>query len=121
MKAKKEKSLETLLILCGALVILFWIYNKKIFLLLSLVLVLIGAFSPYLSEKITWLWLKFSELIGHVMSKVMLAIIFFIFLLPLAFINKIFRKDNLSLKKKETSYYTERNHLYIKKDLENTW
>ena len=118
---KKDKSLETLLVLTGAMVLLFWIYNKKIFLLLALLLVVIGVASPYVSKKISWLWLKFSEVIGYVMSKVMLSIIFFVFLVPLAFISRIFRKDVLGLKKKETSYYSERNHLYKGKDLENMW
>ena len=118
---KKDKSLETLLVLTGAMVLLFWIYNKKIFLLFALLLVVIGVASPYVSKKISWLWLKFSEAIGYVISKVMLSIIFFLFLVPLAFINRIFRKDVLGLKKKETSYYSNRDHLYKSKDLENMW
>jgi hypothetical protein len=118
---KKEKSLETLLVLTGVFVLLFWIYNKKIFLLLALLLILIGIVSPYLTGKISWLWLKFSEIIGNVMSKIILSVIFFVFLIPLALISRIFRKDNLSLKKKETSYYSNRNHLYSGKDLENIW
>ena len=118
---KKDKSLETLLVLTGAMVLFFWIYIKKIFLLLALLFVVIGIASPYLSRKISWLWLKFSEVIGNVMSKVILSIIFFLFLIPLAFVSRIFRKDNLGLKKKETSYYSNRDHLYMSKDLENMW
>lgn len=121
MKTQKEKSLETLLILAGAFIVLFWIYNKKIFLLLALFLVLIGVVSPYIAEKISWCWLKFSEVIGYVMSKVILTIIFFIFLLPLSLLYKVFNKDALSLKRKSNSYYTERNHTYTGKDLENMW
>ena len=121
MKTKKEKALETFLVLCGAFIVLFWIYNKKIFLLLALLLVLIAITSPYLTEKFSWLWMKLSEGIGFVMSKVLLSIVFFIFLLPLALIHKLFNKDSLSLKRKNNSYYTERNHLYSKGDLENMW
>lgn len=121
MKTQKEKSLETLLLLSGALVVAFWITNKKIFLLLSLILVFIGISSPWLSQKISWLWLKFSEALGFVMSKVILSVVFFIFLLPLSLMQKIFKKDSLSLKRKNTSYYSERNHSYNGKDLENMW
>ena len=121
MKTNKEKSLETFLVLTGALVVVFWITNKKIFLLLALILVLIGIFSPYLTGKISWLWLKLAEGMGYVMSKVLLSVVFFIFLLPLSFMQKVFKKDTLSLKRKNISYYSERNHLYTGKDLENMW
>ena len=118
---KKEKQLESVLVLIGALIVSFWIYKIKIFLLLALILVLIGTVSPYLTEKISWLWMKLSEWIGFVMSKIILSIVFFIFLLPLALISRLFRKDVLSLKKKQNSYYINRNHSYSAKDLKNMW
>ena len=121
MKTKKETSLETMLILAGACVVLFWIYNKKIFLLVSLLLIAIGVLSPWLREKISWCWMKLSEGIGFIMSKVILSIVFFIFLLPLSLLFRIVKGDALSLKKKSGSYYSDRNLLYSKKDMENMW
>ena len=118
---KREKSLETLLVLTGALILFFWIFNKKIFLSVALALVLIGAFSPYLTDKISKLWMKLSEILGNVMSKVILSAIFFVFLIPLAWIRKMLGKENLLLKKKNNSYYKNRNHTYSGKDLENMW
>ena len=118
---KREKTLETLLVLTGALVLAFWITNKKIYLLLALSLVLIGIGSPFLTQKISWLWLKLSEGIGYVMSKVILTIVFFVFLIPLALLSRVFKKDTLSLNKKATSYYSNRDHLYSDKDLKNMW
>src|ERR1051326_3476258 len=99
MKTNKEKALETFLVLAGALVIAFWISNKKIYLLLALILVLIGVASPWLTQKIAWVWLKFSEGLGFVMSKVILSIVFFLFLLPLSLIYKLFKKDLLGDRK----------------------
>lgn len=121
MKTEKEKALETLLVLSGAFVILFWKTDKKIFLLLALIFVFIGIASPWLAGKISWVWLKFAELLGAVMSKVILGLVFFLFLTPISFLYRLFKNDSLSLKKKNDSYYTKRDHLYINKDLENTW
>jgi uncharacterized membrane protein (UPF0182 family) len=120
-KDNKSKTLETILVLVGAFVICFWIWEKKIFLLIAIILILAGVFSPYLANKISWLWLKFAELIGSVMSKVLLSLVFFIFLLPLAVMYRITNKNFLSLKKKPGSYYVERNHQYTAKDIENIW
>jgi hypothetical protein len=117
----KAKSLETILVLVGALIIAFWITQKKIFILLALLLIVIGISSSYLTGKISWVWLKFSELIGGVMSKVILSVIYFIFLVPIALLYQLTKKDNLSLKRKKGSYYIERNHTYLAKDMENIW
>ena len=120
-KNNKAKSLETLLVLTGALIIFFWVSHKKIYLLIGLILILIGITSSYLSGKITWLWLKFSELIGAVMSKVILSVVYFVFLVPIAFLYQLTKRDSLSLKRKQGSYYSHRNKQYSPKDIENIW
>lgn len=117
----KVKSLETLLVLTGALIIVFWISPKKIYLLIALLFILIGIASPYISDKISWAWLKFAELIGAVMSKVMLSVIYYIFLVPIALIYRLTQKNPLFLKRHKDSYYIERNKQYTPKDIENIW
>ena len=118
---KKEKSLETLLVLVGALIVIFWISSKKIYLLVALVLILIGIVSPFLSAKISWAWLKFAELIGSVMSKVILSVVFFVFLVPIALVYRLTKKNPLFLKRQDESYYIVRNKQYSPKDIENIW
>jgi hypothetical protein len=51
-----------------------------------------------------------------------LSIIYFVFLMPIAWISRLFTKDPLMLKAKDSdSLYTTRDHLYKKEDLENIW
>ena len=124
-KATREKELETVLTLCVALVVLFFVTKKQhaYFLSLSVLLGLIGMFSKYLTAKISWAWLKVGEMTGAVMSKVILSLVFFLFLFPIALLSRLFSKSNsLQLKKtSSTSYYFTRNHKYEAKDLENVW
>ena len=92
---------------------------------LSIVAVSIGAvsvFIPSAAKAIEWAWLKLALGLGWVNSRVLLSIIYFIFLMPLAWVSRLFTKDPLTLRKKKTStLFVERNHLYTKKDLENIW
>ena len=124
-KGSREKELETILTLCVALVVLFFITKKQhaYYLTLSVALGLIGMFSKYLTSKISWAWLKLGEMMGAVMSKVILSAVFFLFLFPIALLSRLFSKNNnLQLKKTSTnSYYFTRNHKYEAKDLENVW
>jgi hypothetical protein len=74
------------------------------------------------AEKISWVWLKIAEILGLINSTILLSLIFFIILTPLALLMKVFKKsDSLKLKKLSGSAYDERNHIYTANDLENTW
>jgi hypothetical protein len=121
----RQRDLETILTICVGLVV-FFLFGKnhhKYFLQLAVLFGLIGMFSKYLSAKISWLWWKISELIGAVMSRVILSVVFFLFLVPIAFLSKIFgKKDGLQLKRPPgDSYYVTRNYIYEARDLENIW
>ncbi len=124
-KQTRERDLETILTICVALLVFFLIgkNHHRYLLQFSVVLGLIGMFSKYLTSKISWLWWKISELIGAVMSRVILTIIFFLFLVPIAFLSRVFsKKDDLQLKRTTGStYYVTRNHVYQPRDLENAW
>ena len=118
----KEKKLETILILCVALVVFYLIFPLELLLFLSIFIGIIGLFFNYLSSKITWLWLKLSKALGFVSSIVLLTIIFYIVLLPIALLYRLFNKDSLHLKKgKAISYYVSKNHEFTSKDLEDPW
>jgi len=124
-KPNREKELETILVLCVALVVFYFITKQQhLYLLkLSIALGLIGMFSKYLTSKISWVWLKVGEMMGVVMSKVILSVVFFGFLFPIAILSRIFNgnKNALQLKKTGNSYYFTRNHRYEAKDLKNVW
>jgi hypothetical protein len=121
LKNDKAKAQETILVLVGAFIIFDWTTHKKIFLLLALVLIVIASVSDSLTNLISRGWLKLAELMGAIMSKVMLTVIYFIVLLPVALMYRLTGKDPLQFKKKQDTYYFSRNHLYNKKDIENIW
>jgi ABC-type multidrug transport system fused ATPase/permease subunit len=120
-ESNKAKSLETLLVLVGALIVVFWVSPKKIYLLIALIFILIGVVSPVLSAKISWVWMKFAELIGAVMSKIILSVVYFVFLVPIALIYRLTQKNPLFLKRRNDTYYIDRNKQYSPKDIENIW
>jgi hypothetical protein len=118
----KEKNLETTLTLCIALIVFYFIFHIKLLLSLSIFLGIIGLFFNYLSGKITWLWLKLSQVLGFISSKILLTLIFLVFLFPISLLYRLFNKDSLQLKKgKFSSYFVIKNHEFTSKDLENPW
>jgi hypothetical protein len=117
----KDKHMGTILVFVIVLLILFLIYRNINLLYAALVLGAIAIFVPALSRKIHDVWMKFAELLGRVMNKVILGIVFYLFLVPIAFLSRFFRKNPLKMKRESGSYFSERNFTYTKKSLEQLW
>ncbi len=120
MQPNRAKENETILTLCTALVVIFLVVKKHPIQLLyaSVALGVIGMFFEWLTAKIHWAWMKLAEAMGWVMNKVILAIIFYGFLFPLAMLSRLFGNNSMQLKRKSDTYYHTRNHTFVKKDLE---
>jgi hypothetical protein len=123
----RQKHLETILVLVLALGVVYWFTHVKnpelgkYLLLAALILGLIGVFIPWLADKIHWAWMKLAHVMGWVMSKVILSIVFFVFLLPMALIVKAMGKGSVQLKSGSNSYYKNRDFVYTKESLEHVW
>ncbi len=121
---KRERTLETMLVITVGLLVMYLIFKKPWLLTASVVLGLVGIFSDWLSEKITLGWMKIAEVLGRINAAVLLSIVFFLFVTPIAFLRKILSKGDLlrlNDARKTPSLYEERNHAYEAKDLESPW
>jgi len=120
MESNKAKEKETILTLCTALVVIYLVVKTHPIQLLysAVVLGFIGMFFEWLTSTIHWAWMKLAEGMGWVMNKVILSIIFYGFLFPLAMLSRLFGNNSMQLKRKSDTYYHTRNHTYVKKDLE---
>lgn len=74
---------------------------------------------PGFARKFDWVWLKFGASLGWFNSRVILAIVYFLVLVPVALISRIFGKDKLRLRQTDESLYVVRDHSYSAGDLEN--
>lgn len=119
----RTKSLETLLtIVAGLLALYFWLKNPWL-LRGALAVAATGVFSPWLAAKIHAGWMLLAQALGWFNGRVLLSAVFFVILTPVAWLARRSGSSSFLLRKKkaEESYFTERNHTYEGKDLENTW
>ena len=118
----REKHLETCLVISTGLVIAYFFFQQELLLYLAATIGIIGAFIDSIAQWIHWGWYKIAEIMGGVMSKVLLSLIFFVFLFPLALLSRLFSGDSLQLTKKEDgSYWTVRNKKFEQGDLKDMW
>ncbi len=117
--SKKEHTDSGLALLLLSLLVGHF-YKLQLTLVVSITEVIILLIAPVLIFPFTFLWLNISDLLGKIMSKVILTIVFFVFVWPVSMIRKAMGKDTLRLekfKKNTNSVFTERNHTYVRTDL----
>ena len=122
-KTEQLQDLETVAVLSAFMLILNLFLRREALEYVALALLLIGLFVRPMARLISRVWLKFAEMLGAVNSKILLSIVFFLFLTPLAFLFRLFSKNPLRLKRESgtQSLYIERNHLYTRSDFEKMW
>ena len=67
-------------------------------LVISLIFLVLGILNSNLLSPLNKIWFKFGIVLGSVISPVVMGLIFFFVVTPIALIMKLFRKDVLNLK-----------------------
>ena len=121
MKTTNDKSLETILVWVLFLVLLYWIFKDSGFLMAAAIIGLAGLLAPALAAKLHWAWMWLTRAIGTLTSTILLTIIFFLILTPLALISRLIGKNSLQLKPGAPTYFKTRHKTYDRDSLENSW
>ncbi|MGA2401500.1 MAG: SxtJ family membrane protein [Syntrophobacteraceae bacterium] len=93
-------------------------------LLAAITLQVVNMIVPRIYAPIAVVWLGFSHLLGAVMSKILLSILFFGLVTPMGIVRRLFGKDALKLrafKAGEESVMLVRNHKFVGRDIEKPY
>jgi ABC-type multidrug transport system fused ATPase/permease subunit len=113
---------KTILVIVTGLLVIAMIFKISWLITVAMLIGIVSAFIPVAAKGIEWFWLKLAMGLGWVNSRILLSLVYFLFLLPIAWLSRFFTKDPLTLRNRKTSsLFSDRNHLYTKKDLENIW
>ena len=78
--------------------------------LISLIFLILGLLNSKILGPLNQIWFKFGILLGKVVSPIVMGIIFFLVITPIAILLKIFGKDVLKLKlNNNETYWIEKN------------
>jgi len=85
--------------------------SYQTFLYLAIALIGLGLIIPNLLKPIYLIWMIFAVIIGWVMTRVILSLLFYLIITPIGIIAKILNKDFLNLKKEygKTTYWNKRD------------
>lgn len=118
----KIKILESILAITTGLVVIGLIFKIKVLFTIAAIVGICGLILPPVARIIAFLWMKLAMILGYINSRILLSIVFYLFLFPIAMVARLFNKDILQLKpKKSGSYFSDRDHEYNSEDFKYPW
>ena len=81
-------------------------------LIVSFIFLILGLLNSKILSPLNRLWFKFGILLGNVISPLVMCIIYFTVVTPIALLLKVFNKDILSLKKNKNVSYWKKKEKY---------
>lgn len=122
MATPKSNPSQTVLVITVGFLILYLVFRHISLLYVSIGVGIVGILSSYLSKKIEWVWYKLTHILSLIVPNILLGLIFYIILTPIAFFaNLSGKKDTLQIKKPEKSAFVTLNKKYAAADLKNPW
>ena len=123
-KITKDQSRDTGMAMVLLLLILWVALKRKELVMGAIALHALNMTIPQLYRPIAVLWLGLSDLIGAVVSKVLMFIVFFGVVTPIGVLRRVMGKDALKLrvfKVGTDSVMLTRNHTFTARDIESPY
>jgi multisubunit Na+/H+ antiporter MnhG subunit len=129
MKSIDQKKItdtgQALTLLC---LIIFLLTAKYVFVIASLIILLVNMTCPTIFKPAAVVWFGLAEILGFIVSRIVLTIVFAALVVPVGFVRILLGQDTLQLKKWkqnrsknniDDSVFVVRNHKYSADDLVN--
>ena len=123
-KITVDKCKDSGLALVLICLICYQVWTSPFLMLLAIVFLLVAMTYPLIFQPFARFWFALSTLLGTVVSKIILSILFFCLVLPVGLVRRALGKDTLRLKswkKGDETVFRVRDHAFEAKDLDHPY
>ncbi len=120
----KDQAKDTGMAMVLLCLILGFLADAKWFFGLALVLLVITMTVPQVYRPVAVVWLGLSHLMGTVVSRVLLTLVFFVVVLPVGIMRRLLKRDSLHLigfGRGKGSVMRVRDHVYVPSDIDKPY
>ena len=120
----KEQAKDTGMAMVLICLIIYLIWEKEQLIIISTIFLVLNMVWSDAYRPVAKIWLGFSNVLGTIISKFLLSILFFVLVTTVGLIRRIGGADSLQLKKwkkNNSSIFKFRNHTYSAKDINNPY
>ena len=113
---------QTILVIVVGFLVIFFLTSWYLALQISLIIGFVGVLSPYLSRKIEQLWFKLSWILSLIVPNILLTVVFFLILFPVALLSRLLRKERpIVLKEAKGSLWVEVEKEFSPDSMRDPW
>ena len=119
-----EKCKDSGLALVLICLLCYQAWKLNFLMLLAIIFLLIAMTYPLIFKPFAKLWFGLSTVLGTVVSKIILTVLFFVVVFPIGLVRKVAGKDAMQIrgwKKGGVSVFRVRDHQFEAKDLEHPY
>lgn len=121
-KQKASNPAKTVLTIVVGFLLVYLITKWKWSLSVAFFVGLAGVLSDFISKQIDFVWMKLTLVLSYIVPNIVLSLIFYLFLFPIALLNKLFgKKDPMHLKNRVPSLFKSNNTVFDKAYFEKHW
>ena len=118
---KQDTYRETCTVLSIASILGYFFLNPSpILLAIAVIVGISGLFIPLFRKYIHIAWMGIGKVLGWFVSKIVLSVVYFVFLTPIAFLSRMFSTNNIRTIPNDSNWKT-RKHTYNKEELKKLW
>jgi len=121
VKMERKKVSETGLVIVTGLLVIFLLSDISWIIPAAVAIGGIFIFINPLAALIHKGWMSLAKVLGWIMSRVVLSLLWFVILTPLAYIYRLTGHDDLHLKKNGNSQFSDYRKEYSPSDFEKPW
>ena len=119
-----EKAKDTGMAIVLILLFLELFLGSGIYFKIAIPVLILDMTIPKLFIPLAYIWFGITQLLGTIVSKILLFAVFLIIVLPIALMRRLLGKDTLLLKNwntKDKSVFKTRDHLFTASDIEKPY
>jgi predicted ferric reductase len=121
-KLQKTDPIKTVLVITVGMLIVFALTQWKWAFNAAVIIGLLGLISSFLAKQIDYLWMKLAWVLSLIVPNILLSVIFYLLLTPIALLSRLFgEKNQLNLKNKTDSLFKDYNKEFDKPSFEKPW
>jgi len=114
------EKLKTQLVIVTGFIILYLLSKRMVFIDIALAVALISLLIPKAGHYIVIVWYKLAEVLGWINSKIILSLVFILFIVPFSMLSRLFRGEKMDIRHaSKPSLFHARDHKYTKEDIED--
>lgn len=118
----RSNTAHTILTIIVGLLIVYYFFRHEWLLILMICIGVLSAFSAWIRYYIDHIWMKLAKLLGLVIPNILLGMVFFILILPIALLARTFRKKSpVVLRKPMTTLFLMTRKEFLAQSFEKPW